>query len=55
MSRTIEANFLPAPVEEAKEKPRILMIDDSRDFTRAAKSPRGLKAIQHCTEHRLSF
>jgi CheY-like chemotaxis protein len=37
MSRTIEANFLPAPVEEAKEKPRILMIDDSRDFTRAAK------------------
>ena len=37
MSRTIEANFLPAPVEEATEKPRILMIDDSRDFTRAAK------------------
>jgi CheY-like chemotaxis protein len=37
MSRTIEANFLPAPVEEAKEKPCILMIDDSRDFTRTAK------------------
>ena len=37
MSRTIEANFLPARVEEAKEKPRILIIDNSRDFTRAAK------------------
>src|SRR5437016_12179459 len=37
MNRIIEANFLPAPVEEAKEKPRILIIDDSRDFTRAAK------------------
>ena len=37
MSRTIEADFLPSPVEEAKEKPRILMIDNSRDFTRAAK------------------
>jgi len=37
MNRTIEANFLPSPVEEAKEKPRILMIDNSRDFTRAAK------------------
>ena len=37
MSRTIEANFLPAPVEEAKEKPRILVIDDNRDFTYSAK------------------
>jgi len=37
MNRTIEANFLPARVEEAKEKPRILIIDNSRDFTRAAK------------------
>jgi uncharacterized membrane protein YtjA (UPF0391 family) len=26
MSRTIEANFLPSPVEEAKEKPRILSL-----------------------------
>ena len=37
MKRIIEANFLPAPVEEANEKPRILIIDNSRDFTRAAK------------------
>jgi CheY-like chemotaxis protein len=37
MSRTIEANFLPSPVEEDKEKPRILIIDNSRDFTHSAK------------------
>ncbi len=37
MSRTIEANFLPAPVEEAKEKPRILIIDDNRNFTHSGK------------------
>jgi CheY-like chemotaxis protein len=37
MNRTIEANFLPASVEEAKEKPRILIIDDNRDFTHSAK------------------
>ena len=37
MSRTIEADFLPAPVEEAKEKPRILVIDNNRDFTYSAK------------------
>jgi hypothetical protein len=37
MSRTIEANFLPSPVEEAKEKPRILIIDDNHDFTHSAK------------------
>jgi len=37
MKRIIEANFLPAPVEEAKEKPRILVIDDNRDFTYSAK------------------
>ena len=37
MSRTIEANFLPSPVEEAKEKPRILIIDDNRDFTYSAE------------------
>ena len=37
MNRIIEANFLPAPVEEAKEKPRILIIDNSRDFTHSAK------------------
>ena len=37
MSRTIEMDFLPQAFEEAKEKPRILMIDNSRDFTRVAK------------------
>ncbi len=29
MNRIIEADFLPSPVEEAKEKPRILIIDNS--------------------------
>jgi CheY-like chemotaxis protein len=37
MSRTIEADFLPQAFEEAKEKPRILIIDNSRDFTYSAK------------------
>ena len=37
MNRIIEANFLPATVEEAEEKPRILIIDDNRDFTYSAK------------------
>ncbi len=33
MSRTIEVDFLPQALDEAKEKPRILIIDNSRDFT----------------------
>jgi CheY-like chemotaxis protein len=37
MNRIIEANFLPAPVEEAKEKPHILIVDNNRDFTYSAK------------------
>ncbi|MFZ3375338.1 MAG: response regulator [Chthoniobacterales bacterium] len=37
MNRIIEADFLPPPVEEAKEKPRILMVDNNRDFTLSAK------------------
>src|SRR5258708_30380384 len=37
MNRIIEANFLPAPIEEAKEKPRILIIDDNSDFTHSGK------------------
>jgi CheY-like chemotaxis protein len=37
MNRIIEANFLPALVEEAKEKPHILIIDNNRDFTYSAK------------------
>jgi CheY-like chemotaxis protein len=41
MSRTIEVDFLPPPFAEAKEKPRILIIDNNRDFTLSAK--RGLE------------
>src|SRR6266480_7889763 len=37
MHRIVEANFLPPPVEEAKEEPRILIIDNNRDFTDSAK------------------
>src|SRR5438270_5597138 len=37
MNRIIEANFLPPRVEEVEEKPRILIIDDNRDFTLSAK------------------
>src|SRR3989454_7660106 len=37
MNKIIEANFLPPPIEEAEEKPRILMIDDNRDFTHSGK------------------
>jgi len=37
MNRIIEANFLPPPIEEAEQKTRILIIDDSRDFTYPAK------------------
>jgi CheY-like chemotaxis protein len=37
MSRTIEVDFLPQAFDEAKEKPRILIIDDNHDFTHAAK------------------
>ena len=37
MNRTIEANFFPQAFEAIKEKPRILIIDNNRDFTYAAK------------------
>ena len=37
MSRTIEVDFYRKPAEEAKEKPRILIIDDNPDFTYSAK------------------
>jgi two-component system, OmpR family, response regulator len=37
MSRTIEVDFLPQALEEAKERPRILMIDNSSDFTYSGK------------------
>src|SRR5207237_2394751 len=45
MNRIVEANFLPPPVEEAEEKARILIIDDSRDFTYSAK--RALERTRH--------
>jgi CheY-like chemotaxis protein len=37
MNRTIEVDFPPPAFEEAKEKSRILIIDDNRDFTYSAK------------------
>ena len=37
MNRTIEANFFPQAFESIKEKPRILIIDNNRDFTYSAK------------------
>ena len=37
MNRTVEANFFPQLVESIKEKACILIIDNNRDFTRAAK------------------
>jgi hypothetical protein len=47
MSRTIEANFLPSPVEEAKEKPSILIIDNNRDFTYSAKFVQRNRVVYH--------
>ena len=37
MNRIIEANFLPQAFGEAREKPRILIVDNNRDFTYSAK------------------
>jgi hypothetical protein len=37
MNRIVDANFLPASVEEPKERPRILIIDNGRHFTHSAK------------------
>jgi hypothetical protein len=37
MSRTIEVDSLPQAFDEAKEKPRTLIIDDNRDFTHFVK------------------
>src|SRR6266851_4135995 len=37
MNRILEANFFPQAFEAIKEKPRILIIDNSRDFTHSAK------------------
>src|SRR5580765_5798852 len=37
MNTTIEADFLPPLMGEGKEKARILIIDNNRDFTYAAR------------------
>src|SRR5213078_573974 len=37
MNRIIEVDFLLPAFEETKEKPRILIIDDNRDFTHSGK------------------
>jgi two-component system, OmpR family, response regulator len=37
MKRTVEANFLPFVVESLKARACILIVDDNRDLTRAAK------------------
>jgi CheY-like chemotaxis protein len=37
MHKTIEADFFPQAVESIKDKPCIMIVDDNRDFTRAAK------------------
>src|SRR5260370_23473712 len=37
MNRIIEANFFLQAFEAIKEKPRILIIDNNRDFTHSAK------------------
>ena len=37
MNRITEADFLPSPVEKAKEKPRILVIDDNRKIIDSGK------------------
>jgi CheY-like chemotaxis protein len=37
MHRIVEANFFPPPVEQGKEKSRILIIDNNSGFTYAAK------------------
>jgi len=37
MNRIIEADFFLPPVEETKDKPRILIIDNNRDFTHSTK------------------
>jgi CheY-like chemotaxis protein len=37
MNRTIEVDFIAQAFDEAKEKPRILIIDNNRDFTHSSK------------------
>ena len=37
MKRTVEANFLPAIVGAIQQMPRILIVDNNRDFTHSVK------------------
>ncbi len=47
MKRIIEANLLPASVEEVEERPRILIIDNSRHFTHSAKFVPRNRVVYH--------
>ena len=47
MNRIIEADLLPPPVEETNEKPRILIIDNNRDFTHSAKFAPRNRVVYH--------
>ena len=40
-------DFLPQVFDEAKEKPRILIIDDNHDFTHSAKFAPRDRAFYH--------
>ena len=47
MNRITEADFLPPAVEEPKETPRILIIDNSRDFTPCGKFVLRNRVVYH--------
>jgi hypothetical protein len=47
MNRIIDANFVPASVEETKERPRILINDNSRHFTHSARLVLRNRAVYH--------
>jgi hypothetical protein len=47
MNRITEADFLPSAVEKAKETPRILIIDNSRDFTHSGKFVPRNRVVYH--------
>jgi CheY-like chemotaxis protein len=38
MKRIVEANFLPQIIDTIREMPRILIVDNNRDFTHSAKT-----------------
>jgi len=47
MDRITEGDFLPSPVEKAKETPRILIIDNNRDFTHSGKFVPRNRVVYH--------